>query len=502
MFKRIPLSIRIALLSSTILVLASLAVSVFTYSMVHNRSMNELDQRLINTANGISHGGLATPESDILPSIIRTDYYIRFVIDEQTVRIILPGIKTRPGVMEIYSPPQILNATRQEVNQVFTASSETDYDAKDILYSNPEFLPLLSADTQIVVNYTNWRAIAIDTSPITGAKSIIFAALPTDSIEQSMSNLAFILTWTCILVLLVSVALTWFLVRLSMKPLRNIRDIARQIASRQDQGVLIQNYIQPTSYETTEIGSLEQSLNLMLEKINASFERQAHADQQIRKFIADSSHELRTPLSIILGYLELYQSGMVKKPEEIKNLLTKIEHSAERMKVLVNDLITLTRLDEGEKLILALTDPLALVQESADNLQALNPDRPIRVIQQSNEPLRLITVDPQRIHQVLTNLVGNINRYTESSSPVEFLIRQSPNLTRIAVIDHGVGVPSENLDKLFERFFVLEESRSKTGSGTGLGLAIAKSIMELHGGKIWAEPTNHGGLTIVLEFAN
>jgi two-component system OmpR family sensor kinase len=126
-----------------------------------------------------------------------------------------------------------------------------------------------------------------------------------------------ILLIACLTILLFSVGLTWLMVRYCLRPLNRIRLTAETIASAQDDRSGIQNFINPSEAENTEIGSLEKSLNQMLVKINASFERQNQAERQIRKFIADSSHELRTPLSIILGYSELYHRQKLTKPKEV-----------------------------------------------------------------------------------------------------------------------------------------------------------------------------------------
>jgi two-component system OmpR family sensor kinase len=183
--------------------------------------------------------------------------------------------------------------------------------------------------------------------------------------------------------------------------------------------------------------------------------------------------------------------------------MTKINTASQRMKVLVDDLVYLTRLDEGEALNLRWINPLEMLKETKDNLLALSPTRPVRLVEEiSPPPIRPIQIDPQRIHQVLTNLIGNINRYTDAAVAVELKLLQTPYTTQFSIIDHGPGIDPVHFPRLFERFYVVESSRSRESSGSGLGLAIVKTIIERHGGKIWAETTPGGGLSVIFSLPN
>jgi two-component system OmpR family sensor kinase len=505
MFGRIPLSVKIAVLSSVILVSGSIAISVVTFSMVRNNELANLDQKLLDTAQGIAQGGLPMPNTNINPSLAQSEYYIRFVLANQnTVRVVLPGIDLSANVIRIYSPPQIDNLEHANRNEVFEVQSEPNFNAESILFSDPNYLPLIQANTRIEVRYVGWKVITINTSRLTDSEGTrIFLALPTDQVESLLNNLLTILLITCLTVLLFSVSLTSLMVRYCLKPLNRIRLTAETIASAQDDQSGIQNFINPSAPDNTEIGSLEKSLNQMLMKINASFERQRQAERQIRKFIADSSHELRTPLSIILGYSELFHRQKLKKPKQVGELMTKINTASQRMKILVDDLVYLTRLDEGEALNLRWVNPQEMLMETKDNLLALSPERPVSLIEEiSAPPVRQIHIDPQRIHQVLTNLIGNINRYTDVEVPVELKLAQTPQTSQFSIIDHGPGIDPVHFSRLFERFYVVESSRSRESSGSGLGLAIVKTIIERHGGKIWADTTPGGGLSVHFSLPN
>ena len=276
--------------------------------------------------------------------------------------------------------------------------------------------------------------------------------------------------------------------------------------------------------------------------------------QEQQRFLSDASHELRTPLAAIHGYAELYkmQRDMPGALERADESIEHIERSSQRMTVLVEDLLSLARLDEGRGIDMTGTVKLSsLVTDAVDDLHALDPDRAVRRMQISLEPARdlnhpaefslaegdwpevVLPGDASRLRQVVTNIVGNIHRYTPADSPAEAALGVMPaaidprQLARMPAsdasmrrfidaaevgasmqtgyryavlrfVDHGPGVPPESRSKIFERFYTADPSRAREKGGTGLGMAIAQSVVKAHHGFICATGTDGGGLTFTV----
>lgn len=358
------------------------------------------------------------------------------------------------------------------------------------------------------------------------------------------------LTRYCLLagaaIIILSGTICTILVQAALAPLKRIEKTAARIAAGD-----LQQRLEPLP-EHTEIGSLSASLNSMLSRIEQSFKEQQATTEQMKRFVSDASHELRTPLAAIHGYAELYamQRDLPGALERADQSIAHIEASSARMTVLVEDLLSLARLDEGRGIdISSQINVTTLVQDSADDLHALDPQRVIttgniELQHDSSDHVRLqfneqhmpsveLTADGSRLRQVMTNIVGNIHRYTPSDSPAQigmgvltaslspqslsqmptdeaslqhFIeaveVGQSLNIGMkyavIQVIDHGPGVSPESRARIFERFYTADASRAREKGGTGLGMAIVQSIVRAHQGFICASATQGGGLTITV----
>jgi two-component system OmpR family sensor kinase len=225
----------------------------------------------------------------------------------------------------------------------------------------------------------------------------------------------------------------------------------------------------------TELTGLARTLNQMFDRIESAF------SQQVR-FTADASHELRTPVAVILSHAEL----ALDKPRPVEELRETIEtcrRSALRMRSLIESLLTLARFDSGEVKIesrsfdLARTvgDGIALIRPLADKR---------RITFQIDLAPATVTGDPDRIAQVITNLLTNAIRYNHDQGVVTVSLRSLPGETVLTVTDTGIGIPPEHLAHIFERFYRVDNARSRKDGGVGLGLAICKSIVTAHGGQI------------------
>jgi signal transduction histidine kinase len=220
-----------------------------------------------------------------------------------------------------------------------------------------------------------------------------------------------------------------------------------------------------------------------------------------RNLTADTAHELRTPLAILRGNLESLQEGVVQPSPEI---IMSLHDEVVRISRLVNDMQDLSLAEAGELHLnrhpLKVED---LVERVMIPFSGEAQNRGIHFSVNLPQNLPVLSVDADKIVQVLINLLGNALRYTPEGGGVELSVRDDGGMVTFFVRDTGPGIEPGELGNIFERFYRIDHSRSRSGGGAGLGLAIAKGLVEAHGGKIWAESNSGEGsrfaFTIPLE---
>lgn len=339
-----------------------------------------------------------------------------------------------------------------------------------------------------------WRAMAIpmeirSTDQFVGVVTI---ALPLTNVQHTMRTTSAYFSLVGLVIVASGGFLGRYLVRHALTGLRHIESTAGKIAA----GDLTQR-IDPEP-PTTEVGSLGQSLNTMLSQVEQSFQARHASERKIRRFVSDASHELRTPLAAIRGYCELYSLGGVPE-DRIPDIMSRIQSESTRMGNLVEDLLTLARLDEGRPLDFIELDLVEMAEHAAFDLRALDPQREVLVRGLGKHPLPrelLVTADRDRIQQVFTNLIGNIVRYTPAGSPVELAVGMRDRNAIIEFRDHGPGIAAKDHERVWERFYRAEDSRARSLGGSGLGLSIVSGIMRAHHGAATLSHTNGGGLTV------
>ncbi len=232
--------------------------------------------------------------------------------------------------------------------------------------------------------------------------------------------------------------------------------------------------------------------------------RQQHEDilknaQMRQEFTANVTHELKTPLTAISGYAELIEHGMASK-ETAARFAGEIYKNAARLLSLINDIIQLSQLDGGKKTMEYVTlDLYALSQECVDML-ALNAQKQnvtMRVLGRKS----LVQADKQLMEELVYNLCDNAIRYNNRGGSVTVMVGQESGHTYLIVKDTGIGISKENQERVFERFYRVDKSRSKATGGTGLGLAIVKHIVSQHGAKISLESEEGKGTEIRVDFS-
>lgn len=227
----------------------------------------------------------------------------------------------------------------------------------------------------------------------------------------------------------------------------------------------------------------------MMRKVEAAFLAQRINEERMRRFVADASHELRTPLTALIGALDLLARGQLS-PEDGHRMETVLRNQVERIARLVEDLLTLTRLEAGMELEIGSLDLVELALEHAAELRLGFPDR--SVVVEADRPV-LVPGDAMRLWQVLANLTTNAMRHTDEGGTITIRVEERGEEAILSVSDDGEGIAEEDLPRVFERFFRADRARSN--GGTGLGLAIVRTIVTAHGGQVEVQSRLHHGTT-------
>lgn len=284
---------------------------------------------------------------------------------------------------------------------------------------------------------------------------------------------------TTLLALLIGVLLS----RSITRPVRELTQAARKMT-----GGALGEQVPVRSRD--EIGELAQTFNKMSGDLSQSFNLR-------KQMTADIAHELRTPLSLILGHAEGVKDGVLKPTRENFEI---IREEAERLERLVNDLRTLSLADAGELSVefqpVNVNDLMSRIH--AHHLTLFEQKR-VTLNIELDPGILTANLDPSRFAQVLNNILDNARRHTPAGGNVEMKTQLAENRIQLSVKDSGEGVTPEEATHIFDRFYRADESRARNDGGSGLGLAIAKSIVEMHKGKIWAESEKGRGLKVVIE---
>ncbi|MBD2872474.1 HAMP domain-containing protein [Paenibacillus sp. IB182493] len=247
----------------------------------------------------------------------------------------------------------------------------------------------------------------------------------------------------------------------------------------------------PIKQGTVEVDRLAVAFNGMLERIETSFTAEKEAHKQMRRFIADASHELRTPLTSIHGFLEVLLEGGAEHPDQLRLALVSMYSESERLNKLVGDLLTLARMDRSLEVRLTRGRLGDLIRQLEPHLRMIAGARRIRV-DLNEDPC--MDFDPDKMKQVLLNLFQNAVQHTDPEKGVILIdLDGDEREIKLTIQDNGVGIKEIHIQHIFERFYRAEPSRARKYGGAGLGLAITKSIIEQHGGRIEVESREEKG---------
>jgi two-component system OmpR family sensor kinase len=360
---------------------------------------------------------------------------------------------------------------------------------------------------------TPWRVMAYSLRPIgfTGVSGVSLR-----DVESTSTNLIAIDSAVAGLLLLMLGLAASSVVRIGLRPLTRMEHTAAEIVDTHDLARRVTD-VDPH----TEPGRLGAALNAMLSRVEAAVHARTASEQRLRQFLADASHELRTPLTSIQGFAELYRRGGTPPGPELDEAMGRIESEVGRMRLLVNDLLLLARLDEERPLARHPVDLLGVAAETVRDAHIRVPTRFVQLaaLDDASDTFEPVTVigDADRLRQVATNLVSNALQHTGDNTrivvrvgrpaavgrngsgsmsgavagnplaPVAFMGRELPPDMPVAVLevaDTGPGMEQADAERVFERLFRTERSRDRRHGGAGLGLAIVAAIVQAHGGRV------------------
>jgi two-component system OmpR family sensor kinase len=323
--------------------------------------------------------------------------------------------------------------------------------------------------------------------------ALTVVALPLREVDDTLSRLLLVEALVVAGTLIALGIGAFFVVRLGLRPLDRMALSAGEIAAGQ-----LSRRVTPAT-PRTEIGRLGLALNAMLERLEQAFAQRERSEERLRRFLADASHELRTPLASIRGYAELFRMGATRDEVDTQTAMRRIEDESTRMGVLVEDLLTLARLDEAPALTRVPVDLATLARDAVDDARATAPERAISV---DTLGPALVSGDSHQLRQVLANLLRNALIHTPPATTIEVSIEQDDTSITLSVRDHGPGLPDGSAQRLFERFWRAEAGRERGKAGAGLGLAIVAGVVEAHGGQVSARNAEGGGALFVVVLPN
>ncbi len=390
------------------------------------------------------------------------------------------GVSTAPegdrfghggGPTPVYVPPGTYAELRDASGKVLSQIPATTTSARP-LFPSPLPAKALRGDIFTVGSTSgsgSFRALAVSAGAVPGGTVLV--ALPATEVTTALRRLTLIESGGAILLLIALSAGSWLVVRRGLRPLERMAGTARAISAGD-----LSSRVSPSG-GPSEVGQLGLALNTMLKDIENAFQERDATEARLRQFLADASHELRTPLTSIQGFAELFRISGDDTRVDLPTILRRIEEESARMKVLVEDLLLLARLDQLRPAEREPVDLAVLAADACSDAVATAPERSVTL--DAPEPV-VIAGDEAHLRQAMANLITNAVRHTPPGTPIEVGARLSDGAAVVSVRDHGPGLDGEVLTHAFDRFWQADKAR--TGTGAGLGLAIVSSIAAEHGG--------------------
>ncbi len=453
-----PLGIRGKLTAWYILVfgvvLACFCVSI--YVMMESKLLHSVDHRLKTMAELISKTELCA-----VPNFLPPDFERRLNRIFGT-RPVGKFVRVLDLSGEIGSRTENLEEDKIPVNKKLVREVVTK---GEIIYETQ--YPL---GPKVPIRFINFPVRRFNQKKVYG---VVQVGTSLEFVRESMRNLVVVFLVLVPSLLFAAALVGFFLAGKAFKPIREIARTTRHITvNNLDERITV-----PVVRD--DIGQLASTINGMLDRLSLSFQKTA-------QFTADASHELRTPLTIMQGELEIALRGERSVEEYVDTLGSSLEE-VERMSKIVNDLLLLSKSDMGQEVI--CNDPVdleVLVNGLLSHFKILAEAQQIDLSSSISE-VATVFGDQLKLRQLLVNLLTNAIRYTPEGGKVQLTLKNIDSGVEIAIADTGIGIPEEDIPRIFDRFYRADKARSRQYGGSGLGLSIVKSIVNSHAGTIKVE---------------
>ncbi len=306
--------------------------------------------------------------------------------------------------------------------------------------------------------------------------------VPLFTVARTLSKIQRMAIATMVITMLLAAWLSFHIATSLTRPIHQMEDMARRVA----EGDLDQHLPVKSS---DEVGRLAGSLNLMTARLRDMVGQLKKERDARQAFTADVSHQLRTPVTALRTTCEALLAGGIRDPAVATDFLQALERQSERLSVLLDDILTITRLDaEAERGHRAPVEVNELLREVAREMEPVAAEKQIRFRIETVAPV-MAYANRQQLEQVLANLIDNAVKYSPAGGSVEMGAASEDRWVRVWVQDHGIGIPRSDLSRIFDRFYRSSNSETRHLSGTGLGLSIVKEIVKAHGGQVSVEST-------------
>lgn len=450
-----PLRVRLVALLLLLVALGLLLAGTIATLALRNSLLGRVDDQLTQFVDQVRHG-----------DVFRGGYGGRPGDDRLPSRYFIAVLGTDGRIAQPVATPQLQGGSTAAPDLSGTSLAEVVH---------RDLAPFTAPGT----TGGRWRTVLIPVQDTTGTVTGSLAvAADLRDVDRPVHNLIVLEVVIGLGVVVVVAGLGYVVVKRSLRGLVEVEEAAAAVAA----GDLSRRV--PERDPRTEVGSLGSSFNGMVEQVQSAFATRAASEERLRRFVADASHELRTPLTSVRGFAELYRQGAAREPDDVGRLMGRIESESRRMGQLVEDMLTLARLDEQRPLELHPVDLALLAADAVHDARAVRPDRVV-ALELPAEPV-VVQGDEARLRQILGNLVANA--LTHAPLPARATVRVCrPDAGPYAVLevaDDGPGMPAEVADRIFERFYRADASRTRASGGAGLGLSIAASLTAAHGGCI------------------
>ena len=460
--KQVSISVKLTFLYAALLFFILLVTNLLTvaglYHVLYTQANNDIDlsarnlQHYLATDKPVDYRLLS--ENLLAPGVILK------VLDEQN-KPVLDSAPYLPGISE----PLEKELTGRNLLELFLMKTTTH---RLVLMDNTYYYNVTYTVQQNSHTYQ------------------LYLLKPLTEQTHFLQTLTKILSATNLVGLLIAILSGIFISRRILRPLRNITATVREIQV-DDLGKRI-----PIDYSGDELDELAATFNHMLTRLQTGFEQQ-------RRFVADASHELRTPITVISGYVNMLDRWGKQDPHALEEGLDAIKSEASNMNDLIEKLLYLARADQGKQQLhktkLSLVPFLETIFQET---RMIAPNH--HIILDANDPAT-VEADGAALKQMLRIFIENSIKYTPPGGTIRLASRQAGSHLEVTIADTGIGIPYEDQSKIFDRFYRVDQSRSKSTGGTGLGLAIARWIADQHDCSIAVTSSTGKGTTITLRLA-